>query len=718
MTQLRFAGVVALVAGSLALQAHVGAQTPRDPERQYKAARYKQEVQGDLKGAIEDYKKIAKGPDKVLAARALFAMGVSYQTLGAPDARAVFARIVRDYTEPMDVVTEARAKLAALGPARSQSVGLSPRLLQTGDGFRADDVTSDGRLAVGHVTNPLVQSPGDLAVHDLVTGRTTVLATASHAGYAVTAAVSADGRHVAYVWADQSTRPVLWWLKVIGTESGALARTLLPPDSSRANTFAAGWSPDGRSVLAVLARPNGIQDVAWISTADGTIKTIKSFDRSRGLGGRVKLSIDGGSIAFSAIARADSTDRHIYVMDANGQNETDVAGIAGSSTNPVWATDGGHLLFVSNRSGSPALWSVRMDSGKAAGEPTQLQSGLSGYLVGMSTAGAVYYRRFFEGGQSVFIAERTTSGARIVRSFDGGGVAWSPDNKTIAFLKGRQGGIDLFFRSLATGEERRYTHAGLGQAQLRWLHDSSAVIAMVQPEGDAGRAGGALYLVDATSGSFKRLLGRYSEAYLRHPTSDVSPDDATIYAVVREYPESPQTPWKAIVGTDLATGVERRVVTFPGSGLSDGAPGLAVSPDGTVLAILASAGEPAKGGRRIITVGIDGTNYREQYVPFVSGATNSVVRWTPDGQSILFLATQPSGDVRLMRIPRNGGQPELADMGSSILQSGSGSSLWRGIPLSLDLSPDGSQIAFGALRSSTHELWVLENVGTVLAARR
>ena len=114
MKQMRIAGVVALVAGSLALQVQVSAQTTRDAEKQFRAAQYKQQVQGDLKGAIEDYKKLAQGPDRMLAARALLAMGETYQALGAPDARGVYAEIVRDFTEPKEVVATARARLAEL----------------------------------------------------------------------------------------------------------------------------------------------------------------------------------------------------------------------------------------------------------------------------------------------------------------------------------------------------------------------------------------------------------------------------------------------------------------------------------------------------------------------------------------------------------------------------------------------------------------------------
>ena len=44
------------------------AQAPRSADVQFKAAQHKEEVEGDLKGAIEQYQKIAQSSDRALAA--------------------------------------------------------------------------------------------------------------------------------------------------------------------------------------------------------------------------------------------------------------------------------------------------------------------------------------------------------------------------------------------------------------------------------------------------------------------------------------------------------------------------------------------------------------------------------------------------------------------------------------------------------------------------
>ena len=63
------------------------AQTPRSADVQFKAAQHEEEVEGDLKGAIELYRTVAEGGDRALAARALIRMGESYEKLGNVEAK-------------------------------------------------------------------------------------------------------------------------------------------------------------------------------------------------------------------------------------------------------------------------------------------------------------------------------------------------------------------------------------------------------------------------------------------------------------------------------------------------------------------------------------------------------------------------------------------------------------------------------------------------------
>ena len=118
-------------------------------------------------------------------------------------------------------------------------------------------------------------------------------------------------------------------------------------------------------------------------------------------------------------AKRFSTDRYIYVIDANGQSETALVKIAGSNTQPLWTPDGAHLLFVGDQSGKQELLAVAVRGGGPAGEPVPIQTNFSGNLLALLCAGDLFYMRTDDIGFHEVIAERNPAGARVVQTFKG-----------------------------------------------------------------------------------------------------------------------------------------------------------------------------------------------------------------------------------------------------------------------------------------------------------
>lgn len=701
MRQLRIVGVVSLVAGSLALQAQVGAQTTRAAEMQFKAAQYKQEVQGDLKGAIEEYKKVAQGPDRTLAARALFAIGVSYQTLGTGDAQAVFAQIVREFTEPKDVVTAARAKLAASAPGRVQADATAPRMVLAVDRANILDVSADGTVAVG--MSPVGRQP-QVTLWNLSSGESRVLVPiAESGGRAEMPRLAPNGRYVAYRWTETiGGKPVIS-LRVIAIEPAAKTRPVPDPEGT-GMSGPLSWSPDGRSLLVLGQHEGGTRSLNWISVADGSVRRIKSFEAWQQPGG-VAVSSDGW-IAYAAAPRQGDTEaRHIFVVDGAGKNESAVVNTAGFNRNPVWTPDGAHLVFVSDRLGAPALWSVGVRDGRPAGDPSRLLSGTMVPL-GVTRSGQLYYRtsNMSDFNQVGFVAEHEAGAARIIKTFIGEGISWSPDGKSLAYIRNTGAPPAVMIREIQTGEERAYPIARLGLQQARWLPDSSGVVVFVR--GDSDAQGGFMYSLDLRSGEYKKLVASPAG---RSGVVAISPDGKSLY-VGEEGANA-----REIFCVDLASGSERSIGTLPSGG---GTPGLSISPDGTSLVAQTWADQPKRLGRLII-VKTDGSGTRELLSSFPADRTLSVVRWTADGRHILYFTTAENGDWRLMRISPTGGQPEFAGLDSTKL-TGTVRIPPPGpfSPLSMDASPDGTQIVF-AFRPALHtELWTLDNVLSVVGSRQ
>ena len=117
------------------------AQAPRSIEAQFKAAQHKEEVEGDLKGAIEQYNLIARGSDRVIVVKALLRVADCYRRLGDAEARAVYQRIVKEYADQPQALVEARNRLTELGakPAETDTHVVARQI------WVGDEVNVEGR---------------------------------------------------------------------------------------------------------------------------------------------------------------------------------------------------------------------------------------------------------------------------------------------------------------------------------------------------------------------------------------------------------------------------------------------------------------------------------------------------------------------------------------------------------------------------------------------
>jgi hypothetical protein len=154
-------GLAALVVGLLTVPAVT--HTQGSGEVALRVAMETETVKGDLRAAIEQYKVIATGRDRALAAKALVRMAQCYQRLGDAESRATYERILRDFADQKEEVAVARARLGGPGAvARSQGerrLALDPIAVFPGT------VSADGRF-VSYAD----RRSGDVFVRDLTTG--------------------------------------------------------------------------------------------------------------------------------------------------------------------------------------------------------------------------------------------------------------------------------------------------------------------------------------------------------------------------------------------------------------------------------------------------------------------------------------------------------------------------------------------------------------------
>ena len=704
--------VAVVVIAMLTGEASFGAQASRTIEAELRAAEYKVEVLGDIAGAIADYRRIAEGPDRAAAARALLGMARTFQRFGGGDVAATLDQLVRNFADQPATVAEARAMQSSLSASTTTS---SPRHITLGDVI-AEDISPDGRFVIGLAATSVDR---DIVMKDLASGEISVIAAGASTPTAARRmsdpVLSRDGQQIAF--RSRGATGVLSAIHLVAARPGATARVVSGPDENRpGQVIPLAWSPDGRALLTTWLASDGATQLDWLSLDNGRQTRIAAFPTWRDVdhvqtAPRGGLSPDGAFIAFSAVTRERSNDRSIFVIDARtGANETAVVQMAGQHYDPIWTQSGGHLLFVSDRSGSRALWAVAMRAGRPSSQPFEVKPEI-GRLVGMTAAGELFEEKSLGGDQHVFVADRQPGGSvRITDYFPGEGVAWKPDNSALAFLRQNSAGTrSIITRSLANGAEQTFTHEGLNVQQLRWLPGTSSLIVQVTPARDPKMVAADqrpcevpdrcfAALLDTRSGEFARLFPRRTGDVVRGDITEVSPDGRTIYMVARGDQGSGH-----LVAFDVATRTERVVANlakFPGTGM-----GLTISPDGSTLVMRASD-EPKVGSVRLYLVPTDGSGYRALTDSFPSFNNRSVTRWTADGE-ILFFVTDRTEGWRLMRASPKDGTIAFAGMEAAKLESSVRMPRIGSIgPLSLDVSPDGTRIAFSANTLVTRELWV------------
>jgi len=679
-----------------------GADTAR--EQKLQQAINLMESKGDASKAMPMLEDVARSSDRALAARALLYLGQAQERQGADKARATYERIVKEFGNQPEMVAAAQQRLVALGGSRTGT--LAKRLLCADCGDSEADFSADGRwMAFTHWDS------GDLAIRDMSTGQVKRLMAKTGTwndsdAFVETPVLSPDLRQIAYLWyMDGKQEPDHIQLRVVPNELGGKARVLVDNSENTWYTLTA-WSPDGKSVLAIISKKDKTDQLARVTVSDGSVRVLKSMGWrfKGGAWSHPNYSPDGQYIVYSARAvnpsnnppaPTDPKDEHIYLMAADGSSEAEIVKTAGINRNPVWTADGKRILFTSDRSGSMNLWSVAVQDGKAIGTSLLISSDIGNADAMGVHGGSYYYTHSSTGGEYVSIVDWAPGGAgqgRLVRateSFVGIRPTWSPDGKSIAFKRHHPGSTneyDLVVHSLVTGDERTYlTPLGTtGNGAATWFHDGKSVMTGYR------RADGssAFYRINLASGELKELPT---------PTGPnaLATDDKTLYLVRRD-PTAPNNIPDHIVAVDLSTGQEKPILALAGPS-APGAVALQLTPDGRTLVIR----WPEQKTKTIhfARVNVDGTGNREIF-SMAQKDEGGPIALTKDGRWIVFEESHDD-KWRLMRLPVEGGKPEFTGLELETRNQ------------NLDLSPDGSRIAFSN-NKGVQEVWALDNVLSAL----
>jgi hypothetical protein len=354
----------------------------------FEAAKKKELVDGDLNGAIQQYKSVvSKFPgDRAVIADALIHMAECYQKLGDAESHKIYERVIREYPEQKEAVAIARAHF---GNAEASSVAKGDRAVWSGgfvDGFGT--ISPDGRFLTytdwSNKANVMLRNLTDGTDRPLTSAGS--VATGNGAQFSV---ISRDGKQVAYEWFSPNKPDEL---RIVSLQAAGIPEyhRVLQSDDIQ-NIFPMDWSPDGKWIAAKLIRKDRTVQVALVSAHDGAFRVLKSTDWSD-KNGKIFFSPDGKYLAY-AITSGDAPNKSsIFIMAVDGSHETAADHYPSLNQMMGWLPDGKHLLFASDRSGSLGLWVVPVADGRPLGQPVLVKPDIGPTLwsLGITASGSLY----------------------------------------------------------------------------------------------------------------------------------------------------------------------------------------------------------------------------------------------------------------------------------------------------------------------------------------
>ena len=615
----------------------------------------KETVEGDLKGAIEQYKKLAQGSNRATAAQALIHMGECYEKLGSKEARAQYELVISKFADQKDAVAQARARMTAF-PTGSKG----PTLTQVCAWDCWNRISPDGRWT-------LYQRTDGVAIRDNAAGGSMRLLVE---GAVCCWEFSPDSTRVAY--ATRNPRQTF----VVNVD-GSAKRMIADSGGPMA------WSSDGVRLLIAQYEGN-LGRLSWVRVADGMIQQLPTSRRNLD---SANVSPDGRWIALNASADAKGDlEENVFLMAADGSGETRVSESPLYQEPIGWSSDGSHLFYAQFGT-SPSLWAVPVANGHLQGPAVALRQFNTGVqFLAMTATGTLYYRERVSGGDVYTASMDPVSGkvtsipVPVPLTTMGAPFVWSPDSRRLAhFGKVPHGEIRVF--SPQGGKDLRVPMQSAPVNSLCWPRGSNTILTNINTPATPGPnrtpARFDSIRVDLTTGESQQVFPGASSFRLWDCTDTLATNDDGDAVKVRNLQTGAETELYRLKRPTANYGMSRispdgRAVAF--LELLDS--------DTVVLLTVPTAGGPAR----------ELTRTKAFQLQNVDGHS-----WSHDSRYVYFFRrANANAPYELYRIPATGGPEENMGLQSMELRD-------------LHISPDGTKIAFNNGSFQRPEIWALDN---------
>ena len=675
-----------------------------DPGVLLRAAIEKEEVEGDLQGAIALYKEIiaSYGTSRAVAAKAQLHIGHCYQKLGLKQAQDAYQQVVDEFPEQKEAVKVAREKLKLLRQMETmaQSNRRDFRMSKVMEGL--GKVSPDGRF----IASPNWRT-GNISIYEINSGKKREIDLGGNTEgpspeFIGFLAWSPDGKALAYSWST-NMHDDLRVIDLAGGDPRILYRSddinyIVPVD----------WSPDGKSILIAGSGKATRGSPAIFSIKEKTLDLIEMGyeadmgyeDQNRKIDDSVGFSPDGKYILFTVVQLSERGRKDILLYSLSDKKTISLIESPANDIAMGWTADGKYLIYTSDRTGTVDLWMSEIAAAKTIGDPILIKKNIGSIKsAGVSPDGALFYvlRTGFVDVQVTEVdiekGESLSEPFRVDKLYKGENTwpKWSPDGKQLLYVSERSktpqraGSQVLCIYTLETKELKELKPTLKDIRHGIWAPDGKSLLVVGGENDNHG-----LHKVDTTTGhtslvykyddgtwvfspaytkNGKKVYFRslkwhhlYSERYYKISSYDM--ETQKVETLFTTTPETAAYLYELALSPD-----ESRISFFTQS----------LKPICTILYIMSSqGGEP----REIIRYSLPDTIVRHC--------------WTPDGQNlILAIGNWKTGVTKLYKVSIDSGQTHYLGLEANFLHS-------------FSLHQDGKHLAFSSGKSAW-EIWMVEN---------
>ena len=190
---------------------------------------------------------------------------------------------------------------------------------------------------------------------------------------------------------------------------------------------------------------------------------------------KIKIFIDSRKNDWIAFSSDVNGVRQIYIMKADGSEQTCLTNDKSDNFLPFWSADGNQILFSSNRKGNWEIYIMNSDGGK---ERRLTDDNFDNFNPSLSPDGS---RIAFDSDRngSVEIYVMNADGSEINRitnyQFMNHQPSWSPDGKWITFSSNRDGNWEIYFMMANGSKQNRLTNNSLQDVEPSWSPNGSQI---------------------------------------------------------------------------------------------------------------------------------------------------------------------------------------------------------------------------------------------------